>query len=93
MQTDINLKGKSLPSQASLLRTEKIKIKFSDGKNFLNTVQTKLQNFCKLLTEYIPRLFLNIPNTQLLSEKACFQRYTLLQIWIIHSPLASKIRG
>lgn len=38
MQTDINLKGKSLPSQASLLRTEKIKIKFSDGKNFLNTV-------------------------------------------------------
>lgn len=53
MQMDMNLKGESLPSEASL-RIER-KIKLSDGKYSLTLVRENYKNFCKLLTGHIRR--------------------------------------
>lgn len=53
MQMDMNLKGESLPSEASL-RIER-KIKLSDGKYFLTLVRENYKNFWKLLTGHIRR--------------------------------------
>lgn len=69
MQTDTNLKCESLPSQASLFRTER-KIKFSDGKKFLNTGQTKLQKVLQIVN-------------RIHKQKKTVSRYIIVKIIIL----------